>query len=143
MSLKANTRILDTVRNLKSCDGIFSLFNDMLSREFTKITIISRNIVKVVALEALTKLWLCNMCQFENFIYEYRCYFYKLPRGTQEVMKNTFFAKLSNKWDKMANKAYKLLLENNQIVDSLGGRIEIVRQLVRTRCLNAKLDKEA
>lgn len=43
----------------------------------------------------------------------------------------------------MANKAYKLLLENNQIVDSLGGRIEIVRQLVKTRCLNAKLDKEA
>lgn len=56
MSLKANTRILDMVRNLKSCDGIFSLFNDMLSREFTKITIISRNIVKVVALEALIKL---------------------------------------------------------------------------------------
>lgn len=37
----------------------------------------------------------------------------------------------------------KLVLENNQIIDFLGGRIEAVRQHVRTKCLNAKLDKEA
>lgn len=83
------------------------------------------------------------MCQFENFISEYKWYFYQLPRGIQEVMKNTFFTKLPNGWDKAVSKAKKLLLEKNQIVDSLGGRVEAVRQLMRTRCLNVKLDKEA
>lgn len=59
-------------------------------------------------------------------------------------MKNTFFPKLSHGWDKATNEAYKLLLEKNQIIDSLKGRIKVVRQLVRTMCLNnAKFDKEA
>ncbi|XP_031273923.1 uncharacterized protein LOC116132410 [Pistacia vera] len=142
-SLEAGTGLLDTVRDLKNAEAIFALFKDMLCREFTGITITSRNLAEVVALEALTKLRLCDICLFENFVCEYRRYFYQLPGGTQEVMKNTFFAKLPPGWDKAANEAFKLLLEKNQVVDSLGGRIEAVRQLVRTRCVNAKLNKEA
>lgn len=60
----------------------------------------------------------------------------------QEVIKNTFLAKLPHRWDKTSNEAFKLLLEKNQIIDSLEGRIEAVRQLIRIRCLNAKLDKD-
>ena len=75
----------------------------MLSREFTGITITNRNLAEVVALEAITKLRLCDMCQLENFICQYKRYFYQLPVGMQEVMKNTFFAKLPHGWDKASS----------------------------------------
>ncbi|XP_031259920.1 uncharacterized protein LOC116118083 [Pistacia vera] len=93
-SLEAGTGLLDTVRELKNAEAIFTLFKDTLCREFTGITISSRNLTEVVALEALTKLRLCEMCLFENFVCEYRQYFVQLPGGMQDVMKNTFFAKL-------------------------------------------------
>ncbi|XP_031283860.1 uncharacterized protein LOC116142559 [Pistacia vera] len=112
-SLEAGTGLLDTVRDLKNGEAIFALFKDMLCREFTGIKITSRNLAEVVALEALTKLRLCDMCLFENFVCEYRRNFYQLPGGTKEVMKNTFFAKLPPGWDKAANEAFKLLLEKN------------------------------
>lgn len=56
MSSEANTNILDMVKDLKSHKGIFALFKDMLSREFTRISISNKNLVEVVTLEALTKL---------------------------------------------------------------------------------------
>ncbi|XP_031262582.1 uncharacterized protein LOC116120754 [Pistacia vera] len=94
ISLKASTGLLDIVKDLKNAEAIFALFKDMLCQEFNGITKTSRNLVEVVALEALIKLRLCDMCLFENFVCEYRRYFYQLPSGTQEVMKNTFSAKL-------------------------------------------------
>lgn len=49
------------VKDLKSHEGIFALFKDMLSREFTKITKSNENLVEVITLEALTKLCLCDV----------------------------------------------------------------------------------
>lgn len=54
VSLEANTGILDTIWDLKSQEGIFTLSKDILSREFTRITITNRNLAMVVALKAST-----------------------------------------------------------------------------------------
>lgn len=68
----ASTGIMDTIKDLKSREEIFALFKDMLLREFTRITISTRNFAKVVASEASIKLRLCDMCLFENLVCEYK-----------------------------------------------------------------------
>ena len=74
----------------------------------------------------LSKLELCNICQFEEFVEIYKKYYFKLKHPENIHWLDQFFRKLPNPWDEMSLKTYPGWLKIINKEDDLGFRINWV-----------------
>jgi len=90
----------------------------------------------------LSKLELCNICRFEEYVTTFKKYFYLLDPTTTSTWLDQFFNKLPSPWDELAIKGYPDFLTKNRKSDNLGFRINFVLRLIADRCLEVKAKKQ-
>ncbi|XP_031375449.1 uncharacterized protein LOC116189853 [Punica granatum] len=98
---------------------------DVLRREFCGLSLSIVTIEVDQSLNALIKLQICDMCYFDNYACQLQSYYYNLDVASQRFISELFFAKLPEPWPEVAKKAFDPLLNEDKIVDGLGGRIEV------------------
>ena len=132
------------LEEVKLPDEVIPLFVDLLKREFAGGSLAdSHGYLAEQARTALTKLQLCDMCYFEEFVCEFKDRFYELTLSDQEYAKTMFFDKLPGAWGEVAKKALQQrLLSDTSASDTLGTRIEAVRYVVRLYCMEKQLSRD-
>ena len=89
----------------------------------------------------LSKLELCNICRFEEYVTTFKKYFYLLDPTTTSTWLDQFFNKLPSPWDELAIKGYPDFLTKNRKSDNLDFRINFVLRLIADRSLEVKAKK--
>ncbi|XP_050207628.1 uncharacterized protein LOC126657048 [Mercurialis annua] len=133
-SLIAHTPIKEEIDKEVFADGVLAIVVDALKREFCGFSLSTESLEKEQSLMALMKLQICDMCYFDNFACEFQKYYYNLDLAAQNYMSELFFAKLPDPWPEVAKTAFQLLLNEDKVVDGLGGRIQAVRYAMRKAC---------
>ena len=90
----------------------------------------------------LSKLELCNICQFEDFVDLFKKYFFKLDLPNNQYWLEQFFHKLSNLWDELAIKDYPECLKKFNKTDTLSFRINYVLRIIQEKCAEIKAKKQ-
>ncbi|XP_050207606.1 uncharacterized protein LOC126657031 [Mercurialis annua] len=139
-SLIAHTPIKEEIDREIFADGVLAIVVDALKREFCGFSLSTESLEKEQSLMALMKLQICDMCYFDNFACEFQKYYYNLDLAAQNYMSELFFAKLPDPWPEVAKTAFQLLLNEDKVVNGLGGRIQAVRYAMRKACTELQIE---
>ncbi|WCJ29624.1 Capsid protein [Euphorbia peplus] len=141
--LVSHTPIREEIQKEVLTDEVLAIVVDALKREFCGFSLSTESLEKEQSLMALMKLQICDMCYFDNFACEFQRYYYNLDMASQNYMSEMFFAKLPEPWPEVAKTAFNLLLNEEKVVDGLGGRIEAVRYAMRKACTELQVRQDA
>ena len=90
----------------------------------------------------LSKLELCNICQFEDFVDIFKKYYFKLDPPNNQYWLEQFFHKLPNPWDELAIMGYPEWLKKINKTDTFGFRINYVLRIIQEKCIEIKAKKQ-
>ncbi|XP_057958520.1 uncharacterized protein LOC131151283 [Malania oleifera] len=125
------------INTIKTPDEVIAIIADFLKQEFVGYSLVDRGVELVEkARMALTKIQICDMCYFEEFLCEYQYWYYKLGPQDQVYAKEVFINKLPGSWPEVVKQAVKQRLERDtKVSDTLGVRAETLRQMIRLYCM--------
>lgn len=95
------------------------------------------------ALWRITNLKICNMCYLDSFICEFSEHFYYLNHNNQKTALEMFYQKLPPLVSQEVNKLFQDSVNESQIADTLGARINILKTWLQSQCLQKQMTKEA
>ena len=126
--------------NFLNFDTILAEFTKILKENLCEST--DGNNLQEDANYILSKLELCNICLFEEYVSVFKKYFYLLDPTATTTWLDQFFHKLPNPWDELAIKGYPDFLQKIGKTDNLGFRINYVLRLIASHCLDVKAKKQ-
>ena len=138
--IQQKTELLQT---FKSFDEILKGFVEIIKENLIGYTGEPR--LQEDACYILSKLELCNICQFEEFVELYKKYYFKLKHSETKHWMDQFFHKLPNPWDEIALKSYPGWLKTigkDETDDNLGFRINWVLRKISDHCIEIKAKKQ-
>jgi len=89
----------------------------------------------------LNNIRICDDCQLDKFICEYRKYYYQLPITERENYTNIFLYKLPSPLSEDTIKRFNLEKENRVLADTLGGAIQALKNVIHDECSRRKHSK--
>jgi hypothetical protein len=136
--LKRNTDIRHTViTQVGAPDEVIPIMADFLKQEFVGYSLIDKNDELIEkARMAITKIQICDMCFFEEYLCEFQHWYYQMGPQDQAYAKDVFIQKLPGQWPDLVKQQIKQrLLRDPEVTDTLGVRAEAVRQMIRLYCM--------
>lgn len=131
---------LSLLTNFKDFDNILKSFAQIIKEHLCGAT--DEKIIHEDAEYILSKIELCNICQFEEYSQLYKKYYFKIKPESSLHWLNQFFHKLPNPWDELAIKGYPDFITRINKHDNLGFRINFVLRLITDRCVEVRAKKQ-
>ncbi|XP_059627132.1 uncharacterized protein LOC132269926 [Cornus florida] len=128
------------LNNFDKIDGVLRGFVKILKEELVGHT--DEQLLTDDATCALSKIELCDICRFPDYVKLFTKYFRRLPPNAIEHWLPQFFHKLPNPWDELAAKGYPDFLVRIQKPDNIGFRTNFVYRLINEKCLKTKAKKQ-
>lgn len=91
----------------------------------------------------LSRMELCNICSFDEFMCQYQVYYYKLQsKEDREFYKNAIFQNMSYPLSDILASLFKRYVEQGLIKDSIGGIIQVIHNYIDEQCTQQTLKRQ-
>lgn len=133
---QATTRDVDTFEIIAE-----EIYKEFIGRDILLFRHENKLAKRKSALNHLNNMRICDICYFEQFVCEFRKYYYELTRLEQEQYTQIFIQKLPYPMNVKVADVFQERIEQHSIAHNLGGAILITKEILAQQCLESQLRK--